>query len=216
MRTINITNGECFNEYFEKKYKTSGIPFNEAMMSGDAPEPIFDNAFIAARAAVHTITPSEYNKKMIAFSDFIKNTDNCDEAVLWFGNDAFCQINMITVLALLESVGFEKKVYSVIINDSSFEIKREKTQIPLGTWRDVYRYVLQLKKSILFGDDILDNAVRLYLDFVNENGMLARYVKKNAVKSEYELTVELLKMSEAYGLSDTQALSLIRKYKNVR
>lgn len=213
MKIINITNGEYFNSFFKREFMSPCAPFNEAMMSGDAPEPIYNENFIAMRSAVHGVERAEYMKKMAEFSDFITHADEYDKVILWFGADAFCQINMITVLALMESAGFCGKVYSVIIDDGSFEVKRGESKVFLGTWHDVYRAVLQRKQRIHFGDRILDNAVDLYLDFIDEDGALARFVKDNPNMSDYHLNVELLRMSEEYGLSDVQAAELIKKYR---
>ena len=213
MKTVNITNGEYFNGFFEKQYGAVGVPFNEAMMSGEAPESVYDEKFIRLRAAFHGVSEHEYKNKMSAFSHFIKNAVQYDEAVLWFGDDTFCQLNMITVLALMESAGFCGKVYSVITDDMTFEIKRPKSEIFLGTWREVYRGVLQLKKRIFFGDEILDNAVELYFDFLDDNGVLATFIKENSHMSDTELIIALLKKSQSYGLSDIQASELIKKYK---
>lgn len=209
----NITSGEYFNAFFEREFTSRGIPFNEAMMSGEAPEPIYNEEFIKIRASVNGVSVSEYTENNAAFADFVSHAAEYDKATLWFGADAFCQINMITVLALMESAGFRGRAYSVIIDDATFEVKRCETEIFLGTWRDVYRTVVQRKQKIHFGDIMLDNAVDLYLDFVDDDGFLARFVKDNPDMSEYHLNVELLRMSEEYGLSDIQAKELIRKYK---
>lgn len=213
MKFANITNGEYFNDFFEREFTSRGIPFNEAMMSGDKPAPIYNDEFVKTRASANGASVTEYTKKNAAFADFISHAAEYDRATLWFGADAFCQINMITVLALMESAGFRGRAYSVIIDDANFEVKRCETEIFLGTWRDVYGTVVQRKQKIHFGDRILDNAIDLYLDFIDDDGVLARFVKDNPNMSEYHLNAELLRMSEAYGLSDVQAKELIKKYK---
>lgn len=215
MKMANITSGEYFNAFFEREFISRGIPFNEAMMSGEAPKPIYNEEFIKIRASANGVEVSEYENKMASFAEFITHAAEYDKATLWFGADAFCQINMITVLALMESSGFRGKAYSVIIDDMTFEVKRCETEVFLGTWHDVYRTVVQRRQKIHFGDGILDNAVDLYLDFVDDDGFLARFVKDNPEMSEYHLNVELLRMSEQYGLSDIQAKELIRKYKKI-
>ncbi|MBE6687743.1 MAG: hypothetical protein E7588_00530 [Ruminococcaceae bacterium] len=213
MKTINITNGEWFNKYFEKTYNQHGIPFNEAMMSGVAPEPIYDDDFIRIRAAENNVTVSEYEEKMALFGDFIRNTSQYEKVVLWFGADCFCRMNMITVLALMENAGCKAKVYSAVTDDESFEIKQQPQPVYLGTWREIYRNVLQMKRRIYFGDAILDNAVEMYLDYLAPDGRFARYIKENPYKSDEELLVDIINMSADYGLSDIQIKALIKKYR---
>ena len=62
---LNITNGECFNEYFINKYKEISFPFNECIMDGEVHEDIFSNEFILIRSKCLNVSLDVYNNKMI-------------------------------------------------------------------------------------------------------------------------------------------------------
>lgn len=91
---------------------------------------------------------------MKSFLKFTKEMNMYDEVDLFFGNDTFCQLNMITVLAVLELNNYKGHVYSVIINDTDFSVIREKKLITLGSYADMYRKVI-VKKATVRCDDII-------------------------------------------------------------
>lgn len=213
MKTANITNGDAFNEFFEKKYSAEGIPFNESMMDGAVTEAAFDDTFIQSRCAFHDVDASEYLLKMKKFSEFMNNLKDYDEVVLWFGDDTFCQINMLCVLAMLEKAGYNGKINSVIINDTDFSVIKEKDTVIGDRYGELYREILVNKSYADCRDPIMRRAVRLYFDYLDDDGRLATFVKEHSELSEYDLTVGLIAVSEEYGLSDIQAEALIRKYK---
>lgn len=45
-----------------------------------------------------------------------------DTIVLWFGDDMFCQINMLTILAYLEQCNFEGDVLFCMANEITYEM----------------------------------------------------------------------------------------------
>ena len=118
---INITNGEFYNEYFEKNTKSKGIPFNEAMMSGPATFPIFSNEFIESRSKYLSVSNDEYVSKMSEIIDLKKSIDTVTTINLFFGNDTFCVINLLTLLAYLEQLKYQGVVVLNIIDDFSFK-----------------------------------------------------------------------------------------------
>ena len=212
-KTANITNGDYFNTFFEKEYSTQGIPFNENMMDGNAPRAVFDEEFVEMRSSFHEVEKEEYLCKMQAFSDFVNNICNYEEVVLWFGDDAFCQINMLCVLAMLEKKEYDGKVYSVLINDTDFSVIKEKSPVEDDSYGKLYDEIVMNKNYAECHDPIMRRAVRLYFDYLDENGNLATFIKEHSELSEYDLTVGLIAVGEDYGLSDIQAEALIKKHK---
>lgn len=215
MKTANITNGEYFNAHFEKEYSKEGIPFNESMMDGNVTEAVFDDAFVENRSNVHKVDKGEYLEKMRKFSNFIKSPNDYDEIVLWFGDDTFCQINMLCVLAMLEKAGYNGKIFSVIINDTDLSEIKEKSPVIDDRYGELYDEILINKRYAECRDPLMRRAVRLYFDYLDENGRLATFIREHGELTEYDLTVGLLTAGEDYGLSDIQAAELIKKYKKI-
>ncbi|MBQ9922142.1 MAG: hypothetical protein IJO52_08140 [Clostridia bacterium] len=215
MKTANITNGEGFNAHFEKEHSQAGIPFNEAMMDGIATEAVFDDRFIDNRSSVHDVTKQEYLTKMQKFHDFINNQNDYDEVVLWFGDDTFCQLNMLCVLAMLEKSGYIGKISSVLINDTDLSVIKEKSPVIDDRYAELYEEIIVNKRYAECRDPVMRRAVRLYFDYLDENGRLATFIREHEELSEYDLTVGLLTAGEDYGLSDIQAAELIKKYKKI-
>ena len=60
---LNITNGDCFNEYLISHRGGIALPFCEAMMDGEVVENIYSERFIALRAKSLRVTEEEYRQK---------------------------------------------------------------------------------------------------------------------------------------------------------
>lgn len=155
MKTANITNGEYYNDYFEKNYKKKGIPFNEVMMSGNSDIDLFSDSFISKRAFELGCTVDCYKDKMKSFMDFMKEINMYDEVNLFFGSDTFCQLNMIAVLADLELNKYKGSVYSIIISDSDYSVIRGKQLVTLGSYIDIYSDVIVQKTNVKCDDVIM-------------------------------------------------------------
>jgi len=213
MKRIHITSGEYHDQYFQKQYHEPSAPFNEAMMSGKAGADIFSADFIAERARELRTTSQEYADQMQGFLTFAKNLHDYQEVVLWFGPDTFCQMNLLTILAFLEGQRYAGQLYSVIIDDEDYTILRERAPITLGGYEDLYSHVLNRNLPVPCRDATMQRAIDLYFDYRSENGRLAAIVKSNPKLCEHELAVKLLSESGEYGLSDLQAVALIRRYR---
>lgn len=212
MKIANITNGEVFNKYFEITFCTKGIPFNEAIMVGNSTSNIFSNEFCINRASQLNVSIEEYNKKLTAFFKFIKELEQYEEIILWFGSDTFCQLNLLTILCFLETRKYKGNVFTVIIDDESFNIIREKTHITLVSYQELYEKILLNKEYIKCNDSIMDKAISLYFDYLSDKGKLAMIIKNNNTLSENQLIEKLLLEGTDYGISDLQAYHLIKKY----
>ncbi len=217
IKKLHITNGEFFNRHFEMVTGLKGIPFNEAMMTGKACQEILSREFCALRASYHGVCENEYLQKLAPFFRAMEKLADYDEVHLYFGKDAFCICNMITVLALLEQKNYSKKVFVTYIDDkdfSDFTLEyAEKTQkeIPLGIYDDIYKSVLICGKEYKCLDENISTGIKLYFDFHCADGKLATLIKQSPDKSENDLLIELLQNSCEYGMSDIQGKELIEK-----
>ena len=207
---LNITNGECFNEYFLAKFGGEAVPFCEAMMDGDTASEIYSDEFIKLRSKELGVGAEEYKSKMHAQTALQKNYP---ELHLWFGKDTFCQTNLLTLLAYLEQIGYDGKVVLNYIDDESFEVIEENIPVTLGKYKKLYEDILMAKNRPADLGVLDTKSIELYFDYHSDIGELARLVRENSDKDDFTLICLLLENSRAYGLSDLQAGKLIRKYR---
>ena len=207
-KILNITNGDCFNEYFISQFGGSAVPFCEAMMDGDTTAEIFSPQFIALRAQSLNVSENEYRAKMHVY-DVLK--DHKDSSIcLWFGKDTFCQMNLLTLLAYLEQIEYRGELKLNYIDDETFEVIEPHIDVELGVYGKIYEDVL-ITKSVPRDVGVLSaEAIDLFFDYRSRNGRLAKLVRANANKEKTELICLLLDQSKDYGLSDLQAEKLIR------
>ena len=207
---LNITNGEYFNNYFLTKFGGVAVPFCEAMMDGDTVLELYSDEFIKLRSKELGVNIEEYKSKIFVHTDLLKNYS---EICLWFGKDTFCQINLLTLLAYLEQIGYSGKVVLNYINDETFEVIEANIPVELGSYKKLYEDILIAKKhSTDLG--VLDfEVVELYFDYHSDRGTLAQLVRENSDKDDMTLVSLLIEGSKEYGLSDMQAEKLIEKYR---
>ena len=207
---LNITNGEYFNNYFLTKFGGVAVPFCEAMMDGGPVLELYSDEFIKLRSKELGVNIEEYKSKIFVYTDLLKNYS---EICLWFGKDTFCQINLLTLLAYLEQIGYSGKVVLNYINDETFEVIEANIPVELGSYKKLYEDILIAKKhSTDLG--VLDfEVVELYFDYHSDRGTLAQLVRENSDKDDMTLVSLLIEGSKEYGLSDMQAEKLIEKYR---
>ena len=144
--------------------------------------------------------------------DAINSTDYT-ELSLWFGKDAFCQINLLTLLAYLEQINYRGKVTLNYIDDETFCTLEKGIPVILGRYKSLYEDILVHGRHPKNTGVLVPDSIDLYFDYHSENGMLARTVREHADVSKTELICLLLRISKEYGLSDVQAEGLIQKYR---
>lgn len=209
-QTLHITNGDCFNDYFVETYGEKAVPFREVMMDGDGESPIFSDAFIRKRCEVLGISEDEYRSDIGLLSLLEKKPERI---CLWFGTDTFCQMNLLTLLAYLEQIGFEGEVELQRIDDESFSEIGEREAVKLGFYEELYREILMEKRKPLALGCLEERAVALYFDYHSPEGFLASLIREKDGLEEVALICFLLEKSAEYGLSDLQAKKLIRRYR---
>ena len=208
MKVLNVTNGDYFNEYFLKNSQEYAVPFREAMMDGVTCKNIFSKEFIKLRS--RDVKEAEYVFKM-EVCEYLKD-ESISELHLWFGKDTFCQMNLLTLLAYLEQIGFNGKVLLNYIDDENFSVIDEKISVTLGIYEKTYEEVLILKQKPCDIGVLYAEAIELYFDYLSSEGALARTVKENQHMRKNKLIGLILEKSRKYGFSDLQAEKLIDKY----
>lgn len=211
---VHITNGVYFNEWLMKQTGYSSIPFNEAMMSGTVTGNPFDEEFIKHRAECHHVSCEEYCKTMGPFLELLNHVHQMDEIILWFGHDAFCQMNILTILKTLELFNYQGIVKTIIFDEhEDWNLVLDQRPVLLN-WRELtllYEPVLIRREFIVCDNEIMNHAIALYLDLHNEHGRLMQMIGRNSEMSEMDLVRMLMEHSKEEGLSDVQALEMIRK-----
>ncbi|MBQ4869414.1 AraC family transcriptional regulator [Priestia megaterium] len=213
---LNILNGQVMYEVFQTNKlleKGEYIPFNEAMCSHETSVAIFSEEFINLRALGHKVSIQEYrNLTMTPLKPLFEKEYKC--IVSWFGDDMFCQINMLTVLAYLEQVAYKGKVFFNMVNEMTYEI--ETTEIFLSSYKKVYQQVLidhqfpniKVTPSIFQG-------IRLYMEYIKADNEIITYIRKNQGQSQNELLENLFQSFPQYGLGDVQYLKIIETISKV-
>lgn len=213
--TLHILNGQAMYDFFKRTNFLKGelmIPFNEAMCFGDTSEELFTREFIEKRAKVHHVSPEQYTEITINPLQplFSKGFTHIE---LWFDEDMFCQINILTILAWLNKNGHSKPIDLHIVGDK-FEPIEKHTLIATGYY-DVFIQVMMHKTlpEWIYPAPI-KKGVELYLTYLHEDSNLMFYIKKHHNMSEKELMYALLENFKGYGLGDVQYLEIIRKQRS--
>ena len=211
-KILNITNGDCFNEYFLSHYIGKAVPLCEAMMDGDSALEIYSDKFILLRAQSLNVSPSKYREKMYVYQAM--HEDTYDEIHLWFGKDTFCQVNLLMLLAFLEESAYEGRVILNYIDDETFQVLEKNICVELGPYKNIYQEVLIEKRFPKETGVLLSKAIDLYFDYHSESGFLSKLVFENLEMDKTKLLCLLLEKSKEYGLSDQEAEKIILKVKN--
>ncbi len=213
---VNITNGLYFNEYIKKKIEGVFVPFNEALIDGELLFPLFNQDFIEKRSAVHKVAKKDYLMNMQFFFE-PENIKKYYVITLWFGLDAFCQINMLALLAYLEQIRYKGKIFYQAIDDASFETLETKVELTLGEFLSAYQNVMR-DKPISTKYNFINSGIDDYFYVKNKDNRFYQYIKENLGKfTETQLIIDILKDSAAFGLSDVYIQKMIAEvYNNIR
>lgn len=210
---INIVSGDAMAEYGEQLGFKNCTVFAEAMIDGTVKDPVpFSQSFINERAKVHGTHPDKYRKK---FAQQLLKMRAGDEVHVYFGEDLFCQLNLITVLAYLERTGIGKVTYHVIFEDEMKETALIENLETSG-FSEIYKAVLINHASASVPLEIMEKGIMLYMDYLDEGGKLASFIRSNETDSVLQLTVKIIKQLPEYGLGTEQCAYVINKYRPER
>lgn len=203
-QVLMILNGQVMYQAFSSHQLMGGcdyLPFNEAMCVHTASYPLFDAHFNQLRAAGHGVSLESYTTTVLAPLEVLK-TKSYQCVVLWFGEDMFCQMNLLTCLAYLEQQDFQGKVYYHAVNEVSYEV--QETEVTLGSYRAIYETVL-VKQQEYQGIElpVLHQGVALYLDLLNPQNPITTYIAQHLTDNRQTLLENLFQLFPQYGLGDT-------------
>lgn len=209
---LNITSGDYFNNYIKTKENGIFLPFNESILTGPVDINIFSSKFINLRSNYHEVSNDEYLNKLsnIVNPNYI---NTFDEINLWFGEDTFCVINLITILAYLEQIKYSGIIYYTRLDDYTNKIIKEKELIKLGIFNKVYETVILNKTFIQTNISFIDTTITNYLDLHNGLDNVSKYIKNNFDLDDNTLLINSLNNSKDLGLSDVIIQKIINKFK---
>lgn len=205
----HIVNGECLKERVKKENIAAPVyAFNEAMCRGTAEETVFSETFIERRAQSLFVPKEEYEK--ITVKELCKALE-APALILWFGEDMFCQINLLTLLAWLEQKGYAGKVFIGTLREEKDEIA-DFSPLRAEGFSDAYRRVVIEKKppQTELGAT-MQRAIELYFSFEKDDSPLRREIRAHL--GEENLLPRLFAAFPEYGLGDLQYLEMIEEEK---
>jgi AraC-like DNA-binding protein len=216
LKTLHILNGLCMLESFQEHNLMSEtamyVPFNEAMCWGKVSEMIFSPESIQTRARSLKSTDEEYRRIVIEPLNPLLE-EEFDIIVLWFGDDMFCQINLITVLAYLDQIQFEGDVLFCMAQEQTDSMLPNAVEIEVEGYHAIYKTILCDQKKYdgaLF--PVTYQAMNLYLGYREEKSEILRYIKNNLHKED--LVRELLILFPQYGFGDMQYEWMVEEIKS--
>lgn len=187
------------------------IPFNEAMCYGDTSSDIFSQDFIHIRSRVHQVTTTQYAElTMKPLKPLFER--RFSRITLWFDMDMFCQINLLTLLAWLDSVHYQGEVILHLV-DEQYEIINS-YHLNVEGYETIYNQVLTNKVNPGYVEPApLNKGVERYLSYQEQDSDLMLYIQQHQDVPEKELIALLIKEFKNYGLGDTQYAELINAAK---
>ncbi|MCM3633432.1 AraC family transcriptional regulator [Paenibacillus camelliae] len=212
-RTLHVLNGQAMYHKYKAENFLNGermIPFNEAMCYGETCFDIFSDAFVHCRAKVHGVTPKQYAEITLKPLKPLFNK-SFHHIALWFDEDMFCQINIVTILAWLEQDRYSGSIELHIVDDQ--HERMEGYTLRADGYRSIYEQVLihkAMPNSITTLPHTIKDGIELYLKYLHEDSEIIRMIESNPHLSEQELVIKLMAEFRHYGLGDTQYYDIIK------
>ncbi|MFD1019476.1 AraC family transcriptional regulator [Thalassobacillus hwangdonensis] len=213
--TLNILNGtEMYKNFMETHFlkPESMIPFNEAMCYGETCDDLFSEAFTEMRARVHGVRLAQYAEITLSPLQPLFS-ENFDRIALWFDEDMFCQINLLTILAWLDQKDYKGSIDLHLV-DNHFQPVRSYSLEAKG-YDSLYKQVL-IHKAIPQQEvhpSSLKKGINLYLNYLKEDSELMLYIQKHQDVPIKSLVPALIENFKDYGLGDTQYVEIIKSYR---
>jgi hypothetical protein len=210
--TLNILNGESMYNYF-KQYSldTDGVyvPFNEAMCVGEVTTDIFSKEFNKCRCNTHHVTMEQYDE-LVSRPLQVLFENQFSHIVLWFDDDMFCQINLLTLLAFLNQINYSRKITFNLVGEK-FKVL-DCFEFEVQGYNEIYKQVMIngcTPRNINL--PIMEKGIKLYFEYLKEENEITAYINQHEDLQNDILVPELLKTFPKYGLGDTQYIQLIEK-----
>lgn len=217
-RKLHILNGMEMYRYFKETHFLETelmIPFNEAMCYGNTCDDLFSDEFTEIRAKVHNVTPAKYAEVTLSPLQPLFCCEDFNHIALWFAEDMFCQINLLTILAWLDQADYNGTIDLHIVGDNFQPV--DYFDLKAKGYYSLYKQVLIHKivpKNVRPGP--LSKGIELYLTYLNKDSDLMLYIQKHQDFAAKELVAVLIENFKDLGLGDTQYLQIIKSHqKNV-
>lgn len=209
MNDLHIVNGGCMLTYFKKEHPFySVIAFEEAMCAGTAALPILGENFILERCRSLNVSEQEYQKKIVVPLQALKNYS---EYVLWFEEDMFCQINLLTLLAYLQQEKLPLPRNYHVVDGEHRQIYD--AAIPQADYQKLFEQVVIKKQAVAF-PGLLGKGIQRYLTLNQKENELTSYIKEHPQTDRNSLMKTMLRRFSCYGLGDIQYLELIDRLRS--
>lgn len=215
---LHILNGGCMLEKFEKNNwcieKHTYTSFNEAMCWGESAADIFSDDFVEKRVKSLNSTVEQYREIVLnPLKPLFQN--NFNAIVLWFGEDMFCQINMLTILAFLEQINFGGEVLFYMVIEHTEDIMPNAFEINIkGSLQRYKKIVCNSKMPEENLMPVMQEAVERYLTYRDKDSEISTFIIENINEEENILIGNLLRNFQEYGLCDLQYRMLIMDIKD--
>ncbi|MOA39137.1 hypothetical protein D3C78_1608920 [compost metagenome] len=122
----------------------------------------------------------------------------------------FCQMNLLTILSYLEQSGYEGKVFLNCFREDEFKVNQ--TELKLGHYYSVYEEVLvNHNKPSAELLPVMYQAIDIYLDMLQEDNAVVKYISQNKDLPASELMNRLFALFPTVGYGDLQYKELIKK-----
>lgn len=211
-RVLHVLNGQIMYQEFAT-HKLMGaatyVPFNEAMCVNQGTMPIFGEQFNRLRAEGHGVSPESYQEVVLTPLEPLNNqTYQC--VVLWFGEDMFCQMNLLTCLAYLEEAGFQGEIYYYNVHEGTYDVKE--TALSLGGYQQLFQEVIvSHKRASEISLPVLHQGVGLYLELLKPENPITIYIRHHLKLTNGQLLAKLFQRFSQYGLGDQQYINIIER-----
>ena len=212
IQTVHILNGtEMYKRFKETQFLENEemIPFNEAMCYGETCENIFSDEFIEMRSRVHHVTPDQY-------ADITLNPlqplliENVDHIALWFDEDMFCQMNVLTILAWLEQRKYKGSIDLHLVDEQYKPVNEYSLQAK--GYAALYELVMIHHKMPESAElKPLYKGIELYLNYLKKDSELMLYIQNHRDVPAEKLVSMMIENFRVYGLGDTQYLEMIEE-----
>ncbi|WP_020618952.1 helix-turn-helix transcriptional regulator [Paenibacillus daejeonensis] len=203
---LHVLNGSCMLERFKTSElmqdDATYVSFNEAMCWGETDPQVFSPSFNQRRVHALQTTEAEYRSIVIESLRPLFE-ERFDIIVLWFGDDMFCQLNLITMLAYLDQIGYEGDVFFCMALERIDDILADAYEIDPRGYAEIYKSVLcEHRKPDSAMMPVTYQAIRMYLSYRGPDSPIIRYIQRHRGKEH--LVADLLKQFPDYGLGDRQ------------
>ena len=229
--TIHILNGDSLAENFNLDGEK--IIYRECLIDGDLRAQNLNELWrVRAEHIKKSYGADDYVEKVKAELDKLNNLTPADEVNLWFGNEAFCQVNMWVFLHLLEAKG--AKVFRVFPDSEgwncSFKNLQKCFESRQKLTKDDFQLGKQLWKAFCFQDfkslkkmsetefdnfPHLDKVCQALIEIDTKPKQILREIVKQGETDFSKIFIQFQAIAGVYGFGDSQVKRILDNMNNL-